>query len=401
MEEKQKNEQKPEFKGNLGFIWLIGILVILLGCTIVYTLKLTAENKDLKQTPVEVAESTNLANTEKLASTTVELNSERLEKFINKLRPMEEFNKLSEANFKDIINYINYDGEKIKINDESKITSSFSEIKELINKNFVIDDENKVNNAISNIIKEYDETKTDYFQENGGDIANAYDYVSAILNVTKSDNKYIIETVNYTAIYKSNYKNENSIKMNNVTVEDYITKKSLKTNFYNKYNNEIKELAKDATTKGWEKLRNKLAELIKEYAKENKIGYKKYIVEGTDIDNFKIESVLLAQNIGSYNKYIGKWHGEIADAGGVTITIKEKNGKLDIKWVKNLFNMDPAKEFKVKNYNIKNDKLYIELEKNDYYVENNYIIYKKNNKMYITIENDKENDFFPDELVKE
>ena len=38
MEEKQKKE--PEFKGNLGFIWLVGILVILLGCTIAYTCKL-------------------------------------------------------------------------------------------------------------------------------------------------------------------------------------------------------------------------------------------------------------------------------------------------------------------------------------------------------------------------
>ena len=38
MEEKQKNEQKTEFKGNLGFIWLVGILVIFLGCTIGYVL---------------------------------------------------------------------------------------------------------------------------------------------------------------------------------------------------------------------------------------------------------------------------------------------------------------------------------------------------------------------------
>ena len=49
MEEKQKNDQKPEFKGNLGFVWLIGILVILLGCVTIYTLKITADNKELKQ----------------------------------------------------------------------------------------------------------------------------------------------------------------------------------------------------------------------------------------------------------------------------------------------------------------------------------------------------------------
>ena len=51
MEEGQKNEKKPEFNGNLGFIWLVGILVILLGCTIVYVCKLKKEVNDLKQAP--------------------------------------------------------------------------------------------------------------------------------------------------------------------------------------------------------------------------------------------------------------------------------------------------------------------------------------------------------------
>ncbi len=51
MGEEPKNENKPEFKGNLGFIWLIGILVILLGCVTIYTLKITADNKELKQAP--------------------------------------------------------------------------------------------------------------------------------------------------------------------------------------------------------------------------------------------------------------------------------------------------------------------------------------------------------------
>ena len=49
MGEEPKNETKPKFNGNLGFVWLIGILVILLGCTVVYTLKITKENKELKQ----------------------------------------------------------------------------------------------------------------------------------------------------------------------------------------------------------------------------------------------------------------------------------------------------------------------------------------------------------------
>ena len=56
MEEKQMNEKKPEFKGNLGFIWLVGILVILLGCTVVYVCKLKREVNDLKQTPQETVQ---------------------------------------------------------------------------------------------------------------------------------------------------------------------------------------------------------------------------------------------------------------------------------------------------------------------------------------------------------
>lgn len=50
MGEEPKNETKPKFNGNLGFVWLIGILVILLGCTIGYVCKLKTELKDLRQT---------------------------------------------------------------------------------------------------------------------------------------------------------------------------------------------------------------------------------------------------------------------------------------------------------------------------------------------------------------
>ena len=46
----QEKKQKTEFKGNLVFIWLVGILVILLGCTIGYVCKLKKEVKELKQT---------------------------------------------------------------------------------------------------------------------------------------------------------------------------------------------------------------------------------------------------------------------------------------------------------------------------------------------------------------
>ena len=49
MEEKQEQKQEPELKGKIGIVWLTGILVILLGCVTVYTLKLAKENGDLKQ----------------------------------------------------------------------------------------------------------------------------------------------------------------------------------------------------------------------------------------------------------------------------------------------------------------------------------------------------------------
>ena len=53
MEEKQEKKQEPEFKGKMGTVWLVGILVIILGCVTVYTFKLVNENKKLKQLPPE------------------------------------------------------------------------------------------------------------------------------------------------------------------------------------------------------------------------------------------------------------------------------------------------------------------------------------------------------------
>ena len=46
MEEKQ---EKEEFKGKMGIVWLTGILVIILGCLTVYTIKLVNENKRIKE----------------------------------------------------------------------------------------------------------------------------------------------------------------------------------------------------------------------------------------------------------------------------------------------------------------------------------------------------------------
>ena len=94
MEEKHEKNQEVEFKGNLGFIWLIGILVILLGCVTVYTLKLTSENNELKQAPqtvqqlaVATQEQAKTENTNSIIpdENTVNLSSSDKEKYTDKL----------------------------------------------------------------------------------------------------------------------------------------------------------------------------------------------------------------------------------------------------------------------------------------------------------------------------
>ena len=81
MEEKQEQKQEPELKGKIGIVWLTGILVILLGCVTVYTLKLAKENGDLKQSckgmqqpPVvtTVPQATKTEETAKVKNETVE-----------------------------------------------------------------------------------------------------------------------------------------------------------------------------------------------------------------------------------------------------------------------------------------------------------------------------------------
>ena len=52
MEEKQEKKQ-PEFKGKMGIVWLVGILVIVLGCVTVYTLGLLRKNGVPNQVPLE------------------------------------------------------------------------------------------------------------------------------------------------------------------------------------------------------------------------------------------------------------------------------------------------------------------------------------------------------------
>ena len=53
MEEKQEKKQEPEFKGKMGTVWLVGILVIILGCVTVYTLGMLRKNGAQDQVPLE------------------------------------------------------------------------------------------------------------------------------------------------------------------------------------------------------------------------------------------------------------------------------------------------------------------------------------------------------------
>ena len=53
MEEKQEKKQEPEFKGKMGTVWLVGILVIILGCVTVYTLGMLRKNGAQDQVPTE------------------------------------------------------------------------------------------------------------------------------------------------------------------------------------------------------------------------------------------------------------------------------------------------------------------------------------------------------------
>ena len=62
MEEKQ--EKKEEFKGKMGIVWLTGILVIILGCVTVYTIKLANDNKKLNQAPAPAQQPQTVATQE-------------------------------------------------------------------------------------------------------------------------------------------------------------------------------------------------------------------------------------------------------------------------------------------------------------------------------------------------
>ena len=70
MEEKQEKKQEPEFKGKMGIVWLVGILVIILGCLTVYTIKLASDNKKQNQAPTPAQQPQTVATQEQAKTQT-------------------------------------------------------------------------------------------------------------------------------------------------------------------------------------------------------------------------------------------------------------------------------------------------------------------------------------------
>ena len=123
MEEKQMNENKePELKGKMGIVWLVGILVIFLGCVTVYALKLCKENKELKQIPQQVPQpqvvtSTKETKTEETVKevTTKEEKAETEDKNAKEVYGLDtKFKSLSDVAVKKIEEIYNQD--KVSIN---------------------------------------------------------------------------------------------------------------------------------------------------------------------------------------------------------------------------------------------------------------------------------------------
>ena len=297
-------EEKQEFKGNLGFIWLIGILVILLGCVTVYTLKLTKENNELKQVsrtvqqPIQTPVITQETKKEETMKTekdkneiidsidvTNDFDKKKLNQFTYNGLRLNKFNKLSEANFIEILNYINAEKRLLKLDSKGKIISSFNDVKKLISDKFIIDNSEKVNEEIKSVIKKFNESDIDFYFDENGDATSISNNYSKVLSVRKENENYIIETINYNINFLSSYiKNGTKLKLSKVIVNEIDSNYYIKINFYEKYYNKIKNLSREDQIK-------KLESLIEEYAIENDLGHRKYTVTGTSIDNFKIISI--------------------------------------------------------------------------------------------------------------
>ena len=94
MEEKQEKKQEPEFKGKMGIVWLVGILVIILGCVTIYTLGLLRKNGAPNQVPpeprtiaqVEAQKTENTTSEEKTTKTTAMTADEKYEIWVKKVQ---------------------------------------------------------------------------------------------------------------------------------------------------------------------------------------------------------------------------------------------------------------------------------------------------------------------------
>ena len=283
--EEQEKKQKPEFKGNLGFIWLIGILVILLGCTVVYTLKITKENKELKQTPQvasqpvqpivqtpvatqEQAKTENETNTneKKETSNTRELNSSEKKKIEDKIKSggdfylslfsiqsnyfneIEEFdtnilksnfnkynflcNMINIKNIKDkfVINLENVEGEGIYI--------SFNEMKKewkkLYGEEIVLDKLiNDISNKYSSISLKKKKNNKNYIFINGVDGLGGQDYKIKPTKITENSNNINVIYFDVISIDFATFK-EKGKKLGTAEIEFNSTDNTLRSIVFHK-----------------------------------------------------------------------------------------------------------------------------------------------------------------------
>ena len=246
MEEKLKNEKKCEFKGNLGVVWLIGILVILLGCTVGYIFKLNNEMKKLKQTTVveeqpnqEQAESEGKKTEDKKDVKKIDTSKELVYTYASKQSEKDDYS------FE--IPYVNIDSDYAKeinkkIEKDYSIDKLVKEAKEAPDVLRVIEYKVYINNNIlSLVITEGYAINTEYFAYNidiytGEKISNE----QILKNKNISENNFLskveelcIKAVN--EIYKNNKDNSKQKSINTTIKEN----KNMKINMFLDNNNKI------------------------------------------------------------------------------------------------------------------------------------------------------------------
>ena len=170
MEEKQ---EKEEFKGKMGIVWLTGILVIILGCVTVYTFKLVNENKKLKQAPAQVQQT---------QTATVQEQPKEQDKIKN---TQKETNNIDESKKISNTRELN-ESEKKKIEDEIKTGGDFY---------------SSLFSIQSNNFKEIKEFDTNLLKNN----YNKYIFVCNMINKENITDKFIIslENIERDGIYIS------------------------------------------------------------------------------------------------------------------------------------------------------------------------------------------------------